>query len=208
MSTRLEQRHGLFARRSYAIVDNEVVIENRRLGSGDTARYPIFDLSDTTDRYFTRAWRYLAGALALAAFSIPFVIDAVQLRTGFPLAGAALCWIGAALCALGYVSKSYDQIVFNHWQTGKGVFVVWNNKPNRAEFERFMEALVGKIRSLRVNPRATPAQRMEIYGRHLSFLVQEGVLTGDEARGFYARKEQALERDKANVIALVPGATS
>ena len=203
---KLAQRHGLFSRRLYEIVGNEIVIENRRLGGGDTARYAIFDLSETTERYYVRAWRYLVGASLLALFAIPFIVDAIKLRTGFPLFAVAMCAIGAAALWLRYLDKSYDQVIFNHWQTGKGVFILWNNKPNQAEFERFMGALVEKIRGLRVNPRATPAQRLEIYANHLAFLVKEEVLTPEEAKAFYARKEQALARDKASVIALVPGA--
>ena len=202
---KLVQRHGLFSKRTYEIVGSEIVIENDRLTSGDTARYQIFDLAEATDRYFVRDWRFLAGAVVLALFSIPFVLDAVHLRTGFPLFAAALCWLGAAACAYAHLEKSYDQIVFNHWQTGKGVFVIWNNKPDKAAFNAFRDALVEKIRSLRVNPKLGPEQKLEVYGRSLAFLVQEEVLTAEEAKALYERKEKALARDRANVISLVPG---
>jgi hypothetical protein len=199
------QRHGLFYRRTYEIVGSEIVIENSRLASGDTARYQIFDLADTTERYFERAWGWLAAAAALALFSIPFVADAIHLRAGFPLVAAALCWLGVACLWLAYLDKSYDKIVFNHWQTGKGVFVIWNNNPNKAEFERFVGALLEKIRSIRVNPKLSPEQKLDIYGRQLAFLVQENVLTAEEAKAFYERKEKAFARDKANVVSIVQG---
>jgi hypothetical protein len=194
MTTKLIQRHGLFHKRTYELVGNEIVIENDRLTSGDTARYQIRD------------WRYLAGAVVLALFSIPFVTDAMHLRTGFPLLAAALCWLGAAACAYAHLEKSYDQIVFNHWQTGKGVFVIWNNKPDQAAFQAFRDSLLEKIRSLRVNPRLSPEQKLEVYGRSLAFLVQEEVLTADEAKAFYERREKAFAREQANVITLVRGA--
>ena len=205
---KLVQRHGLFHTRTYEIVGNEIVIENNRLASGDTAHYQIFDLAEATERYYERAWRWIAGAAILVLFSIPFVVDAIRLGAGFPLVAAGMCWLGAAALGYGYLERSFDKVVFNHWQTGKGLFVVWYNKPSKQAFEAFMDALIEKVRTTRVNPKLSPEQKLEVYGRSLAFLVQEQVLTADEASSFYERREKAFARERANVISLVPGAAS
>ena len=71
-----------------------------------------------------------------------------------------------------------------------------------------MDALIEKVRTTRVNPKLSPEQKLEVYGRSLAFLVQEQVLTADEASSFYERREKAFARERANVISLVPGAGS
>src|SRR5438093_12525556 len=204
MSTKLVQRRGLH-KRTYEIVADQVVLESQTLTTGWTTRYQIFDLADATERQFKRDWRWLAGAIVCALFSIPLVSDAIGLRAFFPLIGAALCWLGAGALWLQYLEKSYDNIIFVHGQTGNGVFVIWNNKPDKAACDDFCNTLLDKIRRTRVNPKLTTEQKLEVYGRHLALHVQENVLSADEARTFFERKEKAFAREKATVVSIVPG---
>ena len=205
MSTKLVQRHGLFRKRVYEIAENELVIENSTFTAGDTARYEIFDLSERTERYFRRDLRWIVGAVVVALFGSIFAWDAIKLGATFPLIATGLCLALAAGMGAMYVERSYDQVIFTHHQTGNRIFILWNNKPNKAEFQRFYDALIDKIRALRVNPKATPQQKLDLYARQLFFLVQEEVLTPDEAKVAYERKEKAFAKERANVISIVPG---
>jgi ribosomal protein S16 len=63
--------------------------------------------------------------------------------------------------------------------------------------------LIDNIRRARLNPRMTPDQRMEIYTQHLQFLVDEGVVTTDQANELLEQKRIALRSEKPKVVSLV-----
>lgn len=202
MALVLEQRHGPFFKRRYEIADNEIVITDRRLAGGGTSRFQIFELSDKTEREISRRPGWLAAAAIAAIPAGLFIKDAISMQATFPLVPAGFFLVCSLALSMMYFYQSYDKIIFNNWQTGKWMFVIWNNKPNKAAFDAFYEALVEEIRKTRVNPRISPEQRLDIYAKQLQFLVEETVLSADEARKILERKERSMKQEKAPVVSI------
>lgn len=196
MTMKLEQRRGLFNRRTYEIIDKEIVITSRTLTSGDTSKYQIFDISDNTVREFKRDWGSIFWALLVFLPSIPIMQDAMDLKDFYPLFAAAGFWMLSLVFVMRYFQKSYDKIIFKRWQDDLGLFVVWNNKPNKELFENFYEKLMEEIRKTKISPKLSLEQKLEIYRNHLLFLIDEDVISQVEANDIYERKKKAMEKER------------
>ena len=204
MTSKLEQRHGLFHRRTYEIIDKEILITSRTLSSGETTKYQIFDLSDTTVREFKREWGWIVLALLSFVPSISFISDAINLKVSYPLVPAAGFWLVSVAFVLLYLNKSYDKIIFKRWQNDSGLFVIWNNKPNKEKFDAFYEKLMEEIKKTKVNPKLSSEQKLELYANHLQFLADEDVISGEEAEEIYSRKKKAMDKERSKILGIVP----
>ena len=139
MVTRLEQRHGLFNRRTYEIVGNDIIITRRTLTYGSTTRYPLFELSDNTVRQYNREWKCVVWAALFFLFSLPLASQALTLNDTGLMLTAAVLWTCALIYLYLFHSHSQDTISFRNWRNNEAMFFLWNNKPDRETFNAFYE---------------------------------------------------------------------
>jgi hypothetical protein len=102
-----------------------------------------------------------------------------------------------------YFKRSWDRVIFRRWQDNRSAFVMWHDKPSAPEFETFYATLVDLIRRARLNPRMTPDQKMEVYTQHFQFLVDEDVVSAEQANQYLEQKRAALRSEQSKVISLV-----
>jgi len=203
MSNTLTQRHALFSTLHFEIVDGGVVVTHRSPSSGFQERFSLFELSDSTEREMHREWGWVVIAALVALLSVSFFQDAFRLRALVP------AWIGfgvlaaATVCVFMYFKRSWDRVIFRRWQDNRSAFVMWHNKPGAQEFETFYSTLVDLIRRARLNPRMTPDQKMEVYTQHFQFLVDEDVVSAEQANQFLEQKRASLRSEQSKVISLV-----
>lgn len=203
MSRILKQRHGLFDRRTYEIKEKELIVTHEGLSSGTQHSFEIFDLSETTVREFKREWAWFIAGILCFLPSLKFVFDAIKLGALFPIYPAVTFWVISAILLIMFFDRSYDKLIFTNWKTGEGMFVIWNNKPNKVEFNRFMEELVREIKETKINPKLSPEQKLDIYADSLSFLVNEEVISSEEAEAILQRKEKEMKQSKSNILKIV-----
>lgn len=203
MGNTLIQRHALFSTLRFEITDGAIVVTHRSPSSGFQERFSLFELSDNTEREMHREWAWIVIAALVALLSLPFFQDAIQLRAMGPawVAGGVLA--AAGVCVFMYFKRSWDRVIFRRWQDNRSAFVMWHNQPDAREFESFYGTLIDLVRRARLNPRMTPDQKMDVYTQHLQFLVDENVVSADQANQFLEQKRASLCSEPARVISLV-----
>jgi hypothetical protein len=203
MSGMLKQRHALFSTLNFEIVDGGVIVTHHSPSSGFQERFSFFELSENTEREMHREWPWLVAAALMIPLAALFVNDALRLQTWTPAWAATGIACAAVVCGYQYFRRSWDRVIFRRWQDDRSAFFMWYNKPDPEEFASFHDTLIDNIRRARLNPRMTPDQRMEIYTQHLQFLVDEGVVTTDQANELLEQKRIALRSEKPKVVSLV-----
>jgi hypothetical protein len=203
MSNTLTQRHALFSTLHFEIVDGGVVVTHRSPSSGFQERFSLFELSDSTEREMHREWGWVVIAVVVALLAGPFFQDAVRLRALAPAWIALGVLAVSTVCVFMYFKRSWDRVIFRRWQDNRSAFVMWHDKPSAPEFETFYATLVDLIRRARLNPRMTPDQKMEVYTQHFQFLVDEDVVSAEQANQYLEQKRAALRSEQSKVISLV-----
>ncbi|RMG59751.1 MAG: hypothetical protein D6717_01105 [Gammaproteobacteria bacterium] len=113
-------------------------------------------------------------------------------------------WLISLIFVFVYTYKSYDKIIFKRWQDDVPVFFIYNNNPDRDSFHDFYSQLTEKIRKTRVNPKLSAPQKLEVYSKHLQFLVDEDVISPQEAKDIYERKRMRMDMEKSGITGIVP----
>lgn len=190
-------------KRTYEIIDKEILVTNQTLTHGETNKYPLFDLSENTIREFRREWAWLIIATFCLLPSFAFIHDAISLRVLYPLIAATGLFLLALVFVFIFYRKSYDKIIFKRWQNDTGAFVIWNNKPNKELFAAFVDQLLLEIKQTKINPKLSDEERLSLYKDQLQFLVDETVISKNEAIEILERKRRVLAKASSNIVGIV-----
>ena len=164
----------------------------------------IYDLDEHYDRVLYRDLKWIIASVLSLIVSLKFFFDAISLMELFPVR-PGMGFFLLALIFLGiYLYRHQDQIVFKFYKTEQPAIVFWNNKPDIQTFKGFIDELVTLIKKTRTNPNLTINDKLDIYLEQLSFLVDENVLSPDEAEKIFIRTKNRLEKkSNNNVVKLV-----
>lgn len=123
-------------------------------------------------------------------------------RFGQPLMVLTLLFLPPALVALWFFNASFTPaLVFFRADDGDELFKIPQYPKDRAVLEKFAKALSDRIESIRYPGTLSHAEQVELYQKHLDFLLNENVLIQSEYDAALARLEK--RRSSSNVFKLI-----
>ena len=99
------------------------------------------------------------------------------------------------------ISESLNILVYTHIETGKNLFSISTSKPDKIIVQEFVDKLAAKIKSIRYPDNISQQEKLEIYSKHLEFLLREAVITNAEFEAIRKRLDNRKSLD--NVVRLV-----
>lgn len=198
----IEQKKFMKGRKEVEILDQgRVRVTHSSMKGRNEEVFNLFDLNHQTDKYFHRPLKLLVMAAVFASLSAPFLIEAVKNLDVEPLYIGGFFVLPCIVCIQQYFYKVTDLVVYRFYNNGNAAITLWNSQPNKEDFEKFVETLSTEIKSIRIRPDLDNAKKLEIYKNNLEFLLEEGVITQDEAISIYERnKERLLTNKKAKLV--------
>jgi len=204
---RLLQKRLIIGRRIFEIFDGkEISVSFKNLTKSSESTIRIFDLDPKTERIVRKELSWLIAAVVFTLLSVTGLIEAIEKMALNESLFTLVFLIPGIMCWFNYLQKSYDMIIVKYYNNGEPALYFWNNKPNKSEFERFIQNLIELINNLKVDPRLSPTRRLEIYSQYLQFLCDEDVLSSTEAEQILNRKKKKMKAtvvNKDNVVSLV-----
>jgi len=91
-----------------------------------------------------------------------------------------LAGLGAVLTLLGLINaknKSSNLLIFTNRNNGANVFAIAAAKPSKEAVSNFSAELSKRISSIKYPENIPLEQRLDIYSKHLEYLMNEGVLS-------------------------------
>lgn len=98
-----------------------------------------------------------------------------------------------------YIS-SKSLLIYTNRHNGANLFVISPNRPSKEAVTDFISKLKDRIESIRYPENISFDEKIEIYAKHLEFLLNEGVLTEKEYNDISKR---ALSKNNADIIKMV-----
>lgn len=86
-----------------------------------------------------------------------------------------------------------DLVVYRFQNRGEVAFTLWNNKPDRDQFEDSTSKLSDAIGHYQLQESMANDEKLENYGRYLRFLVDENVIEDDLAVELFGKAEKRFE---------------
>lgn len=170
--------------------------------------FNLFDLDYQSDKYFHRPLKFLILAIIFAVISTPFLVEAVKGLDLAPLYVGLIFLVPAIVFIQQYFYQMTDLVVYRFHNNGNVAIALWNHLPNDKELNDFLETFSKEIKDARIRPGLDNAKKLEIYKNNLEFLLDEGVITEEEAVSIYERnKERLLESEKAKLFSIKPSNT-
>lgn len=116
--------------------------------------------------------------------------------------GLAVAFSVLAASAIAFLYQGYANVfILKNINTGATVAAISISKPNSDEVLRFLAELSERIRAIRYPETMPLERRIEIYRRHLDFLLEEAVLSRDMYLKATAGLEERLKG--ADVIRII-----
>ena len=202
--TSIEQKKFMQGRKKVEILDQgRVRVTHSSMKGKNEEVFNLFDIDHQSDKYFRRPLKLLVMAAIFAVPSIPFLIEALKNLDLVPFYVALIFLAPALICIQQYFYKITDLVVYRFQGNGNVAITLWNRLPNEKELGEFTTALSTEIKSLRIRPDLDNLKKLEIYKNNLEFLLEEGVITQEEAVSIYERnKERLLGNKKAKLFSI------
>ena len=123
-------------------------------------------------------------------------------RFSQPLMVLTLLFLPPALVALWFFNASFTPaLVFFRSDDGDELFKIRQFPKDKVALEHFAKALTDRIESIRYPGTLSHAEQVELYQKHLDFLLGENVLTQSEYDVALARLEK--RRSGGNIFKLI-----
>ncbi len=201
----LSQKIDFLNKISFELAESKIKIKHSSLTSSNEHTISYFRINPNPIHLKNFAWGWiLAGLFAIVA-TYPAVNDIII--GNMPENGASglyvfIILIGVMAPALFFTMayrKTHDSLFFLDAQSSLSLFSISLKRPNQEDVRYFLDELGKKI-SLAIYPEELSlTQKLEIYKKHLDFLLNEGVLTESEFLNIISRITPA----KADVLNIV-----
>ncbi|MCC6301949.1 MAG: hypothetical protein IT489_04010 [Gammaproteobacteria bacterium] len=183
----------------YTIFDRRFLSVYRKSFGGRARQYWIdLALIDSTPHFFVKNDRHslytsggMLGLCAILTLASLFSRMPWYAHAWSPLTLLSLC--AAVIALLVFVHRSQNLVRF-HSQSGDAVLLeMYNNAPNRAEFETFGRELVQHIQAAQRSDRRKPDQKLGAELREHRRLRDQGILTEEV---YAAARDKILRRHR------------
>jgi len=203
---KIEQKKFLQGRKKVEILENgKVRVTHSSLTGKNAEIFNLFDIDHQFDQYFHRPLKFLLMAAIFSAPSIPFLVETIKNRDLEPFYMSLIFLVPSLICIQQYFYNITDLVVYRFQGNGNAAITLWNGLPNERELSEFTTTLTEEIKSLRIRPDLDNAKKLEIYKNNLEFLLEEKVITQEEAISIYERsKKKLLSNKKAKLFSIRP----
>ncbi len=183
--------------------NKEINVRYASIVSSNEETISLFDLDPNFIQIDHREIKYLLFGVLLFLSSIPIFVNAYNLREPGVTMFALFFIIPALFCFIEYFRKSFKQVIVKYYNNGENAILFWLNSPKKEDYEKFINELVDRINSVKLNPRLSISEKLEIYFNNLSFLVDEKVITEEECNSIMNRTENNINKQTADVVKIV-----
>lgn len=121
----------------------------------------------------------LVAILAILTFWSFYGALTAELEANVPIL-YFVAGLGAVLTLLGLINaknKSSNLLIFTNRNNGANVFAISASKPSKEAVSKFSDELSQRISSIKYPENIPLEQRVNIYSKHLEYLMNEGVLS-------------------------------
>lgn len=193
----LKQRRFPFGTREITISsDNNLIIKEKSLLRRDETQVPLEILQSSPAYSKTFSLKWLINTLLLLALtwiiytlSEKFAVPAINLVT-------LIFFIASLYAAYQFFYRTSNLVIYRNAYTNENYLYLWNNLPNKATFEDFLNKLNSRIDGFEMEKAKSPAEKIELYSQHLAFLHSENILTNEELSRLSKKVyEKALDMD-------------
>ncbi|MFI2812853.1 hypothetical protein [Microbulbifer sp. YPW16] len=195
---KIRQRKFLQGSREVEILDkSRVRVKYRTLRASKEETFNLFDLDTKYDRYMQRPYRYLVLSVILFALGI-FIL--AKDTTPNDLTGEYIALFSvlfpASMFLAAFFYKTVNLVIVKNRHNGAPAIILWQNSPSREACENFLESLETEIDKLKLNPEASPEQKILACKQALELLLSTDALSGEEANEIFDRVKKSFSTKK------------
>jgi hypothetical protein len=180
-SLHLTQYKFPFGERQLHLDENAVLtIKEDSLFRKDCTKIPLELLQSSPAKSQTFSIKWLINSLIL--FILSGLVYWFTENFGVPYLHALTSLLGIfSLYAIyQFFVHTTDLVIYRNAYTNEHYLYLWNNNPNAAEFQEFIQQLNLRIDRFECDSAASPAKKLELYSQHIAFLHQENILDDNE----------------------------
>ncbi len=193
----IKQRHFPFGVRELILTGNKsLTINEQSLLRKDSTTIPVEILQTPPARSKTFSLKWLINSIMLIALSIFCYWFAEHYHIPLLHVVTLLVVIFTAYSLYQFFVNTTNLIIYRNAYTNEHYLYLWNNKPNKIEFQAFLQKLNQAIDGFEKSKANSLSERIELYSQHLAFLHQEKIID-DQELSKLSRKvyEKALEAE-------------
>ncbi len=165
--------------------------------------YNLFDLSEKFDREYRFPMKWAISSTLSLVVAAGFAFGGIHLPFIGALFASGLCFSVSVASLVKFFHQRVEHVYIRNRRTGEVAFTLWVDPNDHDSLDSFLISLTEEIHGARVHPDATNETRLEAYKDALEFLLNEQVLSGEEAKGLYDRtKSRMTEKVPAKLYAI------
>lgn len=191
----IRQRHFPFGVRELILAgDKSLTINETSLLRKDSTTIPVEILQTPPAQSRTFSLKWLINSIMLLALSLfcywfaeAYHLPILQIIT-------LLVVIFTVFSIYQFFVNTTNLVIYRNAYTNEHYLYLWNNSPNKFEFQEFLRKLNQAIDGFEKSKANSLSKRIELYSQHLAFLHQEKIID-DKELSKLSRKvyEKALE---------------
>ena len=167
--------------------EKEVIVQYSTLFRKEKYTVSIFELDHKPVIVRYKAYHWFGFATIFAYFWLTYLGSYIPIFEDSSAHGRLFFIIPTIICIVLYKVKSYDLISINYYQTRDPALLLWENNPSDAAYENFIELLTEEIKNTQISPEISDEDKLQIYSKHIDFLVSEAIISETEAREIMER---------------------
>ena len=177
----IKQRHFPFGIRELILDGQKTLnIKERSLFRQDTTKIPLEVLQGSPASSQTFSLKWLLNSIALIALSI-FVYWFAEKYTIPLLHIITLIVVAFTVYSIyQFFINTTDLVIYRNAYTNEHYLYLWNNSPNKKEFQAFLDILNQRIDGFIGDKASSPSAKIELYSQHLAFLHKEKIIDDSE----------------------------
>ena len=171
------QRHFPFGTREITLDGHKsLTIKERSLFRRDSTKIPLEVLQSSPASSKTFSLRWFFNSVAMIALSI-FVYWFAE-KYALPLLHVLtlLVVIFTVYSIYQFFVNTADLVIYRNAYTNEHYLYLWNNSPNKRQFQDFLNILNQRIDGFIENKANSPSEKIELYSQHLAFLHKENII--------------------------------
>ncbi|MCP4746717.1 MAG: hypothetical protein GY874_11350 [Desulfobacteraceae bacterium] len=184
----LKQRRFFSGKRDFYLTNKkEVAVNYSTLFRKEKYTVSLFELDHKPAIVHYKAYHWFSFAAIFSYFWLSYLASYIPVFEPYDTHGRLFFIIPALICLVLYKVKSYDFVSINYYQTKESALLLWKSNPSETEYELFFELLIEGIKNTQISPEMSEENKIDIYLKHLEFLVSEAVISETEAQEIMER---------------------
>ena len=177
----LKQKRFPFGTRELTLEGHKTLTINElSLFRRDQTSIPLELLQSSPARSRTFSLKWLLNTIVLIILSLivyqfaeKYLIPPLHIITLF-----LVCF--SVYAAYQFFENTTNLVIYRNAYTNEHYLYLWNNSPNKKEFQHFLEILNQRIDGFETAKAKSPAEKIELYSQHLAFLHKEKIIDNKE----------------------------